>query len=535
MKINKTIALGLLFVTIAGCSQLEPKIKQQNQAVREDLRKLQVKTPEIVNSTPGAWLAGAAIEIAEPTLPILSQNVIYHSTKAVSLSDVSAWIQKTTGLSVDIAELKGVASANGVSTSTTTLQMTTPILPAMNNGVNQNGANAYPLQQNMNYMFIDHDGSVASLLDILASKSTSWWKVMDGRIVFYRQETKTFYLPVISKTSTADNNVTTTVGSSGSGTTTGVTQSGGLSQDGKYVLDIWTDITATATAIAPGASVAINKVAGSLTVTGTPAQLHHIESWVKVLSAQLSQQVAIHVSIYSVNLNTEDNYTWDPTVVFKSAAGIWNYSLTGAQGPVASSTLTPAGLAIGVLSNATSGVNTQYSGSKLAFNALSTLGNVSEKFNQTVVSMNGQSVPIQVANSQGYIASASVTTTANVGTTSSITSGTLITGFTAMFMPRIVNGKIILSMTLTNSTSNGLTTVTSGGSTIQTPNVDSYTFEQSVSLTPGDALLLTGLQDDKGSANKSGVGNASLPIFGGGIDNSIQKRLIGIVITANVL
>jgi len=109
------------------------------------------------------------------------------------------------------------------------------------------------------------------------------------------------------------------------------------------------------------------------------------------------------------------------------------------------------------------------------------------------------------------------------------------TGITATFLPRINNGKVILKMTMTNSSLLGLGTVSSGTSTIQTPNVDLTTFQQNVSLTPGDALLLTGIQQDNISQNNSGVGSATNMLLGGGVNNSTDKTMIAIVISAKVL
>ena len=157
---------------------------------------------------------------------------------------------------------------------------------------------------------------------------------------------------------------------------------------------------------------------------------------------------------------------------------------------------------------------------------------------QTVVTLNGQPAPIQAARQTSYLASTTPGAATAIGATPnppSLIPGTVTTGFTAMFLPRIVNGKILLSMNLTNSTLTSLGTVSSGTASIQTPNVDISTFQQSVSLTPGDSLLLTGLQQDTGKTTNSGVGAATNYFFGGGVDSNVGKQLVAIVITAKVL
>jgi type IVB pilus formation R64 PilN family outer membrane protein len=160
---------------------------------------------------------------------------------------------------------------------------------------------------------------------------------------------------------------------------------------------------------------------------------------------------------------------------------------------------------------------------------------VIQTINQTVITLNGQPVPIQIANNQGYLAASKTTATVNVGVSTTLEPGSITTGFTAMFLPRIVNGKVILGMTITHSTNNGFGEITSNGSTIQLPNIDSNVFQQSVSLTPGDELMLTGLQRDDNSLNKSGVGNPDNFWLGGGIGNNTSRQLVAIVVTARVL
>ena len=377
---------------------------------------------------------------------------------------------------------------------------------------------------------------MSGLLDITANKSESWWKIVDGRVVYYKSITKTFYLPAIARKFNGDSNITTSTGSSGgASSSSGISSTGGINGGSNYLVDIWADLDKTAKTVAAGAQVAVNPSAGSITVTGTPFQVRHMEDWVKDLSNQLSQQVSISLQIYNVKLNSEDNYNWNPAVIFKGATGVLGFSLTGIQAPAVTSGITGLNFGVSILDNALSGKTTEYSGSQLAFKALSTIGSVTEKINRTVITLNGQSVPIQVANTQGYLASSSSTVTANVGVTTASIPGSLTTGFTAMLLPRIVNGKVILSMAMSQSVSNGFTSVGDPGARIQTPNFDNNTFEQSVSLTPGSALLLTDLQQDNTSSINNGVGTATNYALGGGIDKVLNKQIQAIVITAKIL
>jgi len=542
--IKRAVASLTLVSMMPGCASYEPKVNALEKKIESSVKQSQEKADRdipVISSTSAAWLAGAPLQIAPPVMPILTQNVAYRPTKAVSLADVAAWITQTSGLVIDIADLQ--VSSNSMNSTSSSLQ--TGMQSNMTGiggaaGLGSTPGSMIPFQQSMYSMFINYDGSLSGLLDVAANKSSAWWKVVDGRVVFFRTETKTFYLPAVARKYSGDSTIVSSSGgnsttSSTSGVSSGATSSGGANSVSNYIVDIWTDLASTAKTVGAGAQVTVNQSAGSVTVTGTPLQVRRVEEWVKSLGDQLSQQVAISVQIYSIKLTNESNYNWNPNVIFKSASDVLGFSITGPQVPAIVSGKTPFNLGVNILNNTSSGKTSQYSGSDLAFQALSTLGKVIENINQTVVTLNGQPAPIQIANQQGYLASSSVTVTANVGTTASLTPGTVTTGFTAMFLPRIVNGKVILGMTMTNSSSNGFTTSTSGGSTIQNPNIDTSTFQQSVSLTPGDALLLTGLQRDSGSVNKSGVGTPDNYALGGGVGTGSGKQVVAIVITAKIL
>ena len=542
-RLRITTLAAAMIPIFTACSSITPKVRALESSVTADISKHQEKLAEpipVISSNPGAWLAGNPVQIAEPVLPVLNLDISWHPTKAVSLADAATWIYKNTGLVVELTDLQ--TTSTGVSTG-----IATPAVPAVPNMPQPNGAPggtgqgsySMPQQQNMYSMFINYQGKLSGLLDLLANKSNAWVKIVNGRAVIFRTETKTFYLPLLARKFTGNASITSVSSSTNNGSgssSTGATASGGVTGVSDYLVDFWADLEKTAKTIAgPTAQVATNPAAGSVTVTGTPSQVRQVESWAKDYADQLSQQVELRVTVYSIKLTNEEYYNWNPSVVFKSTSGTTNYSLTAPQSPSIVSGSTPFGLAVNVLNNAASGTSTPYSGSQLALQALSTLGKVVERINQSVVTLNGHPAPIQLFKQRGFIETATSTTTANVGTSNSITPGTVTTGFTALFIPKIVNGKVVLEMTMTNTTNNGFTDKSSGGTTVQLKSIDGDSTQQSVSLTPGDALILTGLSQDSGSISKSGVGAAENFLFGGGIDNNYGKNVVAVVITARIL
>ncbi|RWA45650.1 hypothetical protein AU476_01040 [Cupriavidus sp. UYMSc13B] len=368
--------------------------------------------------------------------------------------------------------------------------------------------------------------------------------MVEGRgILFYRTETKTFYFPALANKSKgagqiSENSIsasTTSNGSSNGGPSGSST--GGSNASTEFDVDVWRDIEKTAQTVAAGAKTAVNPSAGSVTVTGTPTQVRYVEDWAKSLTEHQSKQVSITMDIYTVDVNAEDNYNWNPSVIFKSVSGKFGATLSGPQVPAIVSGANPLSLTTSILSTATGGL-AQFSGSEVAYNALSTLGHVAQVFHQDITILNGSPGLMQLAEVAGYLASSTPSASVAVGATPlppSLTPGSLTTGLTATFLPKILNGKVFLAMDMSNSNDKGFGKAGTETSFIQTPNYSKNSFQQSTMLTPGQSLLLTGVQQQKGKSNSSGVGSPSNYFLGGGVGNTTNKQITAIVITAKVL
>ena len=98
---------------------------------------------------------------------------------------------------------------------------------------------------------------------------------------------------------------------------------------------------------------------------------------------------------------------------------------------------------------------------------------------------------------------------------------------------------IVMAFDVTLSTLNPLTPFTSGSSsnqtTVQLRTKPIARFLQSISLKPGETLVLTGMQQDDTTSTNSGVGSPYNPLLGGGVDAEKSESLIAIAITARLL
>ena len=536
MKRLHLLVPALLLASLAACVNFDATqaLKQQTtEDLRARIAQNEQKQP-VVTSTAGAWLAGPSVQLEEPLHPALKQQFGYHPTQAVTLPEVASWITQSTGIPIDVSELQAPVNAGAAGTPGSAAGPSGSAPPVVSFVAGQPMASSQGQhRESMWAMYINYEGSLAGLLDVAANKAGAWWRMANGRVIFYRTLSRTFYLPAIARKFIANSAISTMSGNNNTSNDTtnqaSLSSSGGITANSVYAVDLWSDLEKTANKVAGGAQIAVNPSARSITVTGTPAQVRQVEEWMKSLGDQLTQQVEITVRTFSVKVEHADNYNWNPSVIFKATNGVLGATLTGAQAPNIASGMTAGQLGLSISGGG------KFDGTTAALQALSTLGEVVETNKQTAVTTNGQPILLQTANTQGYIASVSTTATTNAGTTATLTPDSVTAGTTWVLLPQIANGKVVLGMNLTRSVNNGFKTFTSGDMTAQTKNVDSDSSQQSVSLTPGDALLLSTLTQEKGSTNKSGTGSTNNALLGGGFANTRGQVLTGIVISVRIL
>ncbi len=547
--VSSAVSMAFCSIVLGGCAAVQQQADQLETSafskVAGEVEKAE-KPMQVVTTTSAAFLLGATVEVAPTQSPILLQDVALHSAQKMSLTEVASWITANHGIMVDTAEIQQPGSGRSPSPAQASAKGDLPPV-AQPTGINGMADVPAALQR----FAVNYIGPLYGLLDYSANVNGLWWKMNDGKITFYRTETQTFYLPALNRPSSGTLTISTTSGSQGAGAASGgataapsgAPAGGGNSASGgggdtnttSYSVDVWKDIEKTAQAVAGSAVVIANPSLSSITVNGTPAQLKHVADWVKKQTEKMTQQVSITVQMYSVKLSKDVNYNWNPNVIFHSAN--FGASLTGPQAPAVASGLTALGIGASV-ANAATGNAAKYTGSQLAVQALSTQGSATEVYRNTITTLNGQPISQQVASKQTYLASSTPGAATVIGTAPTpptLTPGQVVTGFTATFLPQVIDGKVFLAMHMTNSTLTALRNIGTSSSFIQGPDVDESIFPQNVMLTPGDSFLVTALQIDNGSVNKSGVGSANNYLFGGGNDSSTGKKLIGIIITAKVL
>jgi type IVB pilus formation R64 PilN family outer membrane protein len=148
-----------------------------------------------------------------------------------------------------------------------------------------------------------------------------------------------------------------------------------------------------------------------------------------------------------------------------------------------------------------------------------------------MMTMNNQPVPLQVGRQTSYLASSTTTLTQGAGATTTLTPGLITTGFSMSLVPHMLEkGKLLLQFAINISSLLNLSAITSGQSTIQTPDIDTRNFLQRVMLNSGDTLVMTGFEQVIMSSKGQGIGSASNTALGGGINRSSDRSVLVILI-----
>ncbi|MBN3761066.1 secretin N-terminal domain-containing protein [Burkholderia sp. Ac-20365] len=565
-KLIATVVAVASIATITGCAI--PDVQRQQAALAATAQANAENGPlsrPVVQIHDGAWLLGEKIKASKAQPEIFDRDVYFSWTKSGSptLSDIAQWIVETQHVrsSIDSSVTAGTSASSGAATAPLTGSLVAraggPLpLPGMVPAVasaTPSGAGAIPVATARGP--VKYTGKFRGFLDIVDASFNVWSRYQDGTVSFFRTETRTFAIPTLPDTSSMTGSISTGEGNSSSSSgsenggltsgtqsltpTTGAGSSSGNSGSGGQTIRLgihvspWEKLEASAKAVAGGdALVHADPNLNMLTVTGTPPQCDRIEDWVKSLNAQYGKQVAIDVHVYQVQRTQEDNYGLNLQLAYESSNGHTGIKFSGAAAPTVTSSSSPMSFGATILGGT-------LAGSSAAVQALSTLGNVSQVVARSGVTQNGKVLALQAARSQGYVASTQTTLATSVGSSTSMQTATLVPGFTSSFLPKIVNGRVLIDFDMTLSDLVNLVTFTSGSgsnqSSVQLPTLQVTRFEQSVSLKPGETLVLTGMRQQSASTTNNGVGSAYNPLLGGGMDAQKGDTIIAVVITARLL
>lgn len=418
--------------------------------------------------------------------------------------------------------------------------MQLPPLPALPSGMGQppmGGMSAYNSVIGGRAGLIDfkYQGELKPVLDMATQRLGISWKYVDGAISFYYLDTRVFNFATMALStdfsSVVQSGMTMTSGASGGSATSGVSGSSGSQQSATVAMKTskWDDVNKAITSmLTPGVGrLSISPSSGTITVTDTNEVLGRVERFLDGENKALTKQVLFNVKVLSVSLRDTDGLGIDWNLVYKSLSGNFGFLLKNVTQQDSSAIAATAN----VLTTAT-GDAARFAGSSAVISALAQQGRVSTLRSPSVTTLNMHSVPIQIGSQVSYVASAQTTSTPQVGSTTSLTPGTVTTGFNMILLPYVLpDNMMLLQSSINISALNRIRSVTSAGTTIEVPEVNNQIFSQTARLRPGETLILSGFEQMSEQADKTGVGTPNNILMGGSVRSNNVRDVIVILIT----
>lgn len=552
---KKLILLYSFILFMTGCESIDSMNSRRallNAEISEKMDQVSTipETNRIVHFSNGAFIAesSAALRYIEPLPVVFNQTITINEATALTLNEIAERITRTTSVPVRLLpEIAGSTPSVNVPSDVLTaspfgLPAPPPGIPTLNlpspGQVGPNAANH--VLPGVSPMRLSYSGKLSGLLDIIATKNNVSWRYQNGAIEIYKYLTKTFKIHTLPGSSELSASVErgdtdTTGGGQGAGgagigamTTNGSTGGNTTTQATTIEtssLSAWLDIeNSIKSMLGVDGKVVISQTTGTVTVTDTPQTVGQVERFIDETNMIMTKQVVVHYRVLTVDNNDQSRLGVNWTAVFNAMNKNYGIQLSSMALPQAA-----AGSAIlsALIPNTATGGMQQLAGSEILIDALETQGRVSRVTSGAITTLNNQPVPVQVVNEKAYLASVQAQQTANVGSTTALTPGKVVTGFSMNLMPHILNDdRVLMQYNINLSSLRGIFTATSGDSTIETPEVDTRTFMQKISMRAGETLIISGFERAGITQDKTG----SL-VQGGGETTSEDTATIVILMT----
>jgi type IVB pilus formation R64 PilN family outer membrane protein len=390
-------------------------------------------------------------------------------------------------------------------------------------------------------------GTLRGLLDTASARFGVYWKYQDQAIVFFYTDTRVFQVAAIPGDSSVATNVVSGAvnnggqSGSGGGSPSGMSTGNGSGSENtpsvsssntdniamNAQLSVYNGLqTAIRAMLSPVGSVIISPATGSISVTDTPDVLDRVADFMEQQNRVLSRQVLVNVTVLSVTLSNEDSYGINWNAVYQALGT--KFGITTAFSSLATNPNTYSATVISPSSRA--------SATSAMISALSTQGTVRRKTSASLTTMNDQPVPVQVAEQQSYLAQISTTNTVNVGSQTSLTPGSVTTGFNLTLLPHVLDDGTVMMQFYTNISSLvSLSPFGANGQQIELPTVDTRNFLQRIAVKSGQTLVISGYEGITDQGNRQGAGVPSNYALGGGLNASRSKEIIVILLSPVVM
>ncbi|MBY4954495.1 PilN family type IVB pilus formation outer membrane protein [Pantoea sp. DY-17] len=542
MKIpHRLTAAAALCLLASGCSTLDRVDATEKRAAateaQADAHKRALESGQVVRDLTSQWinpipLNGLAGQ--RPELPPCAVKI--NRPGSVTLAYVSAFITDQCRIPVVVTPDAQAAMA-GSGGGGRTEKMPGPLPAPDASGMvplaamGQTSSQPVTVQQGDGGLRgVSWNGSLSGLLDNVTTRLGLSWRYEYGHIAIFWLDTRNFAINFMDSDASFESK--TVSGTTSSAGTSG-NSSGGNKGDNStsqtttatIKSNIFKDVETTVKSMLTPGSGRLNLSAGVLTVTDTPRVLDAIGRYIDDRNRELNRQVMISVKVFSVENRHQNQLGID-----------WNAVLnTGSVGLSLTSPFT--GAASDALSGGVAILDGKGEGTQTFLKALDEQAKLSVLTTASALTTNLSAVPIQNALQQDYVPSISTSQTPNVGTSTSITTATITTGFNMTALPFLMpnSPKMQLEFSISMSDDPTFKDFTSGGQNAQLAKTNLKTTTQRVIMQSGQTLVLSGYEQLSDSANRQGTGSYSFFGLGGGARGDDSRRMFIILVTPVVL
>lgn len=519
MLLRKISLALLLVVAVTGCNseKFRNVIDQRsNEAYRglQEAENQSTKAKKVYNPlvvSDKVWAGNAAMRLHRGTpLPEkfeTPRGIALVNSQPMKLSEIISLISSQTGVPMRItANTEGSESRDSQSNKT-------------------------PIEG----MTLAYEGPLSGLLDQVCSYYGVNWKYDGASVNISRYETRVFVLETLPGTQKVKDGMKESSNSnSGSNSGSGGGSSNDLQQSSEMEVEfkVWEELDKTLTSILGGVGTVVTAPSsGTATVTTTPDIMRTVAKFIAEENKRLSRQVAVNVEIYNVTLAEGSDFQVTLDTVFKK---IRDLSLT-LDSPAAPNAITGAGVITAVLGN--DGIKNNYISPILT--ALQSVGDATRVAQFPLTTLNNRPVTRRIGHEIAYLQSSETTTSTNVGSTTTMTPGTIHEGFSLQVTPRVLDdGRVMLQYSFSLVDKVSITTLTATGDTssmVQLPETVARVFVQQSLLKSGSTLVIGGYDDEVTTHDSQGVANPFSYWLGGGYNGAKTRSMMFIAITPQVM
>ncbi|MFG6573513.1 hypothetical protein ACGYLO_18115 [Sulfitobacter sp. 1A13353] len=326
---------------------------------------------------------------------------------------------------------------------------------------------------------INHKGPLSELVRTIASRYDLVWSFDGETITFDRMATRTYDLPLPSSKGA----LSTSLG--------GVNVAGNSVSSTKNVsMDPWEELKAALEAVLDdSATVTTSANSGQVTVFASASGQAEAAKVIKGFDDLFSKRIGLEIATFYVDTSKSAELNADLGVSVNSgrlSADLGQSLASAMQG------------GIGVISG---------SDVSASFNLRNLSGNqaVADYQMSNTVAQNGVVAPVVLTNSKAYVSKISLE---SEDSAPSIETDDINSGIAIYALPRLMkNGKIHLSVWVTQSELNSLETFDTGQGFVQLPDADQRAVEYTLTMSPGETLVMGGYEQERASSSsKKGVG-----------------------------